>query len=68
VSFEIGAAETYVLVGESGSGKSMTAAAIMNIVDTPPASISAGEIRFRGQELTSYRTLLAAVSAAGRSR
>ena len=37
--------------GESGSGKSVSAEAIMNLIDSPPGYITAGEIRFQGESL-----------------
>ena len=39
------------ILGESGSGKSVTAQAIMGILDTPPARIAGGSIRLQGTEL-----------------
>ena len=36
------------MLGESGSGKTVTAQAIMGILDTPPGYITKGEVRFRG--------------------
>ncbi|NKX44803.1 ABC transporter ATP-binding protein [Roseicyclus persicicus] len=39
------------LVGESGAGKSTIGAAVMGLLD-PPGRISAGLIRFRGQEIS----------------
>ncbi|MFC4060316.1 ABC transporter ATP-binding protein [Planomonospora corallina] len=45
------AGETLAVLGESGSGKSVTAQAIMGILDTPPARITRGRIRFRGTDL-----------------
>ncbi|MCQ8277616.1 ABC transporter ATP-binding protein [Acetobacteraceae bacterium KSS8] len=50
VSFRLDGAEIMGLVGESGSGKSMSALAIMGLIDAPGARI-AGSIRFRGREL-----------------
>ena len=41
--------ETLVILGESGSGKSVTASAIMDLLDRPPASITSGRILFRGR-------------------
>ena len=43
--------ETLAVLGESGSGKSVTAQAIMGILDTPPGKISGGEILFKGRDL-----------------
>ena len=51
VSFTVGRGETLAILGESGSGKSVTAQAIMGILETPPALISGGSITFRGKEL-----------------
>ncbi|HVX46525.1 MAG TPA: ABC transporter ATP-binding protein [Mycobacteriales bacterium] len=51
VSFAVGAGETLVLLGESGSGKSVTALAVMGLLDSPPAQISAGQIRFGGADV-----------------
>ena len=48
VDLEIGAGETVALVGESGCGKSVTAMSVMRLIS---GRISAGSIRFEGQEL-----------------
>ncbi|WP_043659883.1 ABC transporter ATP-binding protein [Thermocrispum municipale] len=53
VSYHVDAGETLAVLGESGSGKSVTAQTIMGILDTPPAYVTGGSIRFRGQELLS---------------
>jgi peptide/nickel transport system ATP-binding protein len=50
VGFELHRGETMALVGESGSGKSVTAYAIMGILDAA-AHITSGRIRFGGLEL-----------------
>jgi oligopeptide transport system ATP-binding protein len=39
------------VLGESGSGKSVTAQAIMGILDTPPGFVTGGEIRFHGKNM-----------------
>ena len=39
------------VLGESGSGKSVTAQAIMGILDTPPGFITGGEIRYCGTDI-----------------
>ncbi|MEV0151601.1 MULTISPECIES: ABC transporter ATP-binding protein [unclassified Nonomuraea] len=51
VSYTLNPGETLAVLGESGSGKSVTAQAIMGILDMPPARIPKGEIRFRGTDL-----------------
>jgi len=51
VSFELRQGETLAILGESGSGKSVTAQAIMGILDTPPAFITGGEVRYCGQDI-----------------
>ena len=51
VSFEVNSRETLAILGESGCGKSVTAQAIMGILDTPPGFITGGQIRYRGVDL-----------------
>ncbi len=43
--------ETLAILGESGSGKSVTAQAVMGILDVPPARIPRGRILFRGRDM-----------------
>ena len=50
VTFAIDAHETVALVGESGSGKSVTALAIMRLLQEP-GRIVRGAIRFEGRDL-----------------
>ncbi len=50
VSFKIDGSETMGLVGESGSGKSVLLAAILGLLPAP-WKITAGSVRFDGQEL-----------------
>jgi peptide/nickel transport system ATP-binding protein len=50
VGFQLRRGETMALVGESGSGKSVTAYAIMGILDAA-ARITSGQIMFGGMEL-----------------
>lgn len=52
VSLQIAPHGSLAVIGESGSGKSVTANAIMGLLDCPPARIS-GSIRFEGQDLFS---------------
>ncbi|MGA4851099.1 ABC transporter ATP-binding protein [Streptomyces sp. G5(2025)] len=51
VNYTVSAGETLAVLGESGSGKSVTAQAIMGILDMPPGKIPQGEILFRGQDM-----------------
>jgi oligopeptide transport system ATP-binding protein len=50
-SFRLQPSETLAILGESGCGKSVTAQAIMGILDTPPGYVTAGEVRYRGLDL-----------------
>ena len=51
LSLTLAAGETLAIIGESGSGKSVTALAIMGIVPSPPGTVTAEYIRYRGQNL-----------------
>ncbi|OLF11058.1 methionine ABC transporter ATP-binding protein [Actinophytocola xinjiangensis] len=51
VSYHVDAGETLAVLGESGSGKSVTAQAVMGILDEPPAAVTGGEIRYHGEDL-----------------
>ncbi|SES42519.1 ABC transporter ATP-binding protein [Rhizobium sp. NFR03] len=51
VSWSVNAGETLAILGESGSGKSVSASAVMDLVDAPPALITSGEIFYRGRDL-----------------
>ncbi|GAA3505954.1 ABC transporter ATP-binding protein [Streptomyces prasinosporus] len=51
VGCHVDAGETLAVLGESGSGKSVTAQAVMGILDTPPGRITGGEVLFRGRDL-----------------
>jgi oligopeptide/dipeptide ABC transporter ATP-binding protein len=51
VTFHLDPGETLAVLGESGSGKSVTAHAIMGILDSPPARITGGAVRYRGTDL-----------------
>ncbi|GAB7040554.1 MULTISPECIES: ABC transporter ATP-binding protein [Catenuloplanes] len=50
-NFRLAEGETLAILGESGCGKSVTAQAIMGILDTPPGFITGGEVRYRGVDL-----------------
>ncbi|MFF3691964.1 ABC transporter ATP-binding protein [Streptomyces sp. NPDC002221] len=51
VNYSVDAGETLAVLGESGSGKSVTAQAVMGILDMPPGRIAGGEILFQGRDL-----------------
>ncbi|MFF7855521.1 oligopeptide/dipeptide ABC transporter ATP-binding protein [Streptomyces sp. NPDC007904] len=51
VTYGVDAGETLAVLGESGSGKSVTAQAVMGILDTPPGQITGGQVLFRGRNL-----------------
>ena len=51
VSFHLDRGETLAILGESGSGKSVSASAIMDLIDMPPGRITGGAIRFDGRDL-----------------
>ena len=52
VDLAIGRGETLAIVGESGSGKSVTAQAVMGLIDVP-GRITGGDIRWKGHSLLS---------------
>lgn len=51
ISYELIERETLAILGESGSGKSVSAQAVMGILDTPPGFITGGRVLFRGIDL-----------------
>ncbi|MEU4731731.1 ABC transporter ATP-binding protein [Streptomyces sp. NPDC023588] len=51
VDYAVEEGETLAVLGESGSGKSVTAQAVMGILDMPPGRITGGEILFKGRDL-----------------
>jgi len=51
ISYSLAEGETLAILGESGSGKSVSAQAIMGILDSPPAVITGGGIHFQGDDL-----------------
>lgn len=55
-SFDLRAGETLAILGESGSGKSVSAAAIMGLIPTPPGRISDGEVLLKDQDLVRMST------------
>ncbi|MFC9157306.1 ABC transporter ATP-binding protein [Streptomyces bauhiniae] len=55
VSYGVAAGETLAVLGESGSGKSVTAQAVMGILDMPPGRITGGQILFQGRDLLTMK-------------
>ncbi|MEM7165092.1 MAG: ABC transporter ATP-binding protein [Planctomycetota bacterium] len=52
VNYSIAPGKTLGVVGESGCGKSVTAMSILQLIPQPPGRIAAGEIFFKGRDLT----------------
>ena len=46
ISLELNRGEVLALVGESGSGKSVTSLSILQLLPSPPAKYSSGQIYF----------------------
>lgn len=55
VSYHVAPGQTLAVLGESGSGKSVTAQAVMGILDSPPGFVTGGEIIFQGRDLLTLR-------------
>jgi peptide/nickel transport system ATP-binding protein len=51
VGFHLDRGETLAILGESGSGKSVSAAAIMNLIDSPPGFVTGGRVLYGGRDL-----------------
>jgi peptide/nickel transport system ATP-binding protein len=51
IGYHLDASETLAILGESGSGKSVQAAAVMNLIDSPPGYVTAGRVLYRGTDL-----------------
>ena len=51
VSWHVDRGETLAILGESGSGKSVSASALMGLIDIPPGRITSGEVFYRGEDL-----------------
>ncbi|AJP03634.1 methionine ABC transporter ATP-binding protein [Streptomyces cyaneogriseus subsp. noncyanogenus] len=55
VNYRVDAGETLAVLGESGSGKSVTAQAVMGILDMPPGRITRGQVLFEGRDLLTLK-------------
>jgi peptide/nickel transport system ATP-binding protein len=51
IDYYVDSGEVLAILGESGSGKSVSAAAVMNLIDSPPGYVTAGRILYRGEDL-----------------
>lgn len=51
ISWHLDRGETLAILGESGSGKSVSASAILDLIDRPPGEITSGEVLFGGWDL-----------------
>lgn len=51
LSYTLGSGERLAILGESGSGKTVGAEAVMGILPSPPATVTAKAIRLGGQNL-----------------
>ncbi|MEM9443050.1 MAG: ABC transporter ATP-binding protein [Pseudomonadota bacterium] len=56
ISYHLDSGETLAILGESGSGKSVSASAIMNLIDSPPGYITSGHIFYKGDDLLTMPT------------
>jgi len=57
VSWHLDRGEVLAILGESGSGKSVTANAVMDLIDCPPGKITSGEVLFDGRDLLGMNRL-----------
>ncbi len=51
ISFDLYPGETLAILGESGSGKSVSASAIMGILDSPPGFLRSGKVVLDGVDI-----------------
>ncbi|MDH2328808.1 ABC transporter ATP-binding protein [Cereibacter sp. SYSU M97828] len=51
VNWHLDRGETLAILGESGSGKSVSASAVMNLIDMPPGKITSGQILLDGKDM-----------------
>jgi oligopeptide/dipeptide ABC transporter ATP-binding protein len=51
IDYRLDRGETLGIVGESGSGKTVSSLAVLRLLETPPAEIKSGRVRFEGRDL-----------------
>lgn len=51
ISYTLDEGEALAILGESGSGKSVSAEAVMGIIESPPGFVTSGSVRYRGTDL-----------------
>ncbi|MBW3576374.1 MAG: ABC transporter ATP-binding protein [Actinobacteria bacterium] len=51
LSYSLDPRQTLAILGESGSGKTVSAHAVMGIIDSPPGYVTGGQIVYRGVDL-----------------
>jgi peptide/nickel transport system ATP-binding protein len=51
VSWSVNRGDVLAILGESGSGKSVSASAVIDLIDCPPGEITSGEIFYEGRDL-----------------
>ena len=51
ISYTLDRGQTLAILGESGSGKTVSAEAVMGILDSPPAFVTGGSVLFDGVDL-----------------
>ena len=56
VNWHLDKGEVLAILGESGSGKSVSASAIVDLIDMPPGEVISGEIWFKGNNLLAMPT------------
>ena len=55
ISYTLDAGQTLAILGESGSGKTVSAQAVMGILDSPPGFVTRGTVRYKGVDLLGMR-------------
>ena len=51
ISYSVRPGQTLAILGESGSGKTVSSLATLGLLESPPAKVTSGEIRYREMDL-----------------